>query len=224
MAKKMILNRARAIPTTDAPSVSREDIAHFSSRNVPASETAERLPFRILNETSKSFPKFNTTGGSLLIKFNFPGEEQDPTTYLKEFITALTNYLVDKVPGRDLVGLRIRNTENAQDKVVGISLRRRDQLKADLIWSVLGKVIHSNARFALTDRLEVHLDHVRMPAGNGKKAEKTKGRSLDVLSAIKKSIVVKEAFLFLAHALVIAMAKVNNDSKYESYRNGRCLK
>ena len=134
----------------------------------------------------KSFPKFNTTGRSLLIKFNLPGEEQDPTTYLKECITALTDYLVDKVPDRDLVGLRIPNTENVQDKVAGISLRRRDQLKADVVWSVLGKVIQSNARFALTDRLEVHLDHVRMLAGNGKRAEKTKGRSLDLLSAIKE--------------------------------------
>jgi hypothetical protein len=149
-----------------------------------------------LDETSKSFTKFNATGRSLLMKFNTPGEEQDPTTYLKEFITALTNYIVDKVPDRDLVGLRIRNTENVPDKVVGISLRRRDQFKADVVWSVLGKVIQSNARFALTDRLEVYFDHVRMPAGNGKKAEKTKGRSLDVLSAIKRSIVVKAAILF----------------------------
>jgi hypothetical protein len=77
------------------------------------------------------------------------------------------------------VGLRIRNTENVQDKVVGISLRPRDQLKYD-VWSILGKVIQSNARFALTDRPEVHLDHVRMPAGNGR--EKTKGRSLDLTS------------------------------------------
>ena len=71
---------------------------------------------------------------------------------------------MDKVPDRDLVGLRIRNTENVQDKVVGISLRRRDQFKADVVWSVLGKVIQSNARFALTDRFEVYFDHVRMPA------------------------------------------------------------
>ena len=152
-------------------------------------------------------------------------EEQDPTIYLKECITALTNYLADKVPDRDLVGLRIRNTENVQDKVVGISLRRRNQIKADVVWSVLRKVIQSNARFALTDRLEVHLDHVRMPAGNGKKAEKTKGRSISVLSAIKTSIVtVKAVFLCLAHALIIAMAKVNGDSKFKSYRNGKCLK
>ena len=63
-----------------------------------------------------------------------------------------------------------------------------------------------------------------MPVGNGKKAEKTKGRSLDVLSAKKKGIVVvKTAFLCMAHGLVIAIANVNGDQKYKSYRNGRCL-
>jgi len=108
--------------------------------------------------------------------------------------------------------------------VVGISLRRRDQLKPDVVWAVLGKVIQSNAKFGLSDRLDVHLDHVRMPAGNGRMAEKTKGRSLGVLSAIKKSIVVVKAeFLCLAHALVIAMVRVNSDPKYKSYRLGRCL-
>jgi len=145
------------------------------------SPRAEHIPFKILDETSKSFRKFNATGRSLLIKFSSPGKDQDRTTYLKERITALTNYLVDKVPDKDLVGLRIRNTENVQDKVVGISVRRLDQPKPHVVWSILGKVIQSNARFALTDRLEVH---VRMPVGNGR--EKTKGRSLDVLSAIKK--------------------------------------
>jgi len=60
-----------------------------------------------------------------------------------------------------------------------------------------------------------------MPAGNG--GVKTQGRSLVVLSAIKKSI-VKAAFLCLAHALIIVMAKVNNDSKYVSYRDGKGLK
>jgi len=119
------------------------------------------------------------TGRSLLIKFNSPGEEQEPTAYLKECITTLTDYLVCEVPDRDLVGLRIRNTENVQDKEVDISLRRREQLKPDVVCAVLGKVIQSNAILGLSDRLEVHVDHVRMPVGNGKKAEKTKGRSLD---------------------------------------------
>ena len=109
---------------------------------------------------------------------------------------------MDDVPGRDLLGVRIRNTENLQDKVLGFSFRRRDRMKLDLIWAVLSKVIQSNARFGLTNRLEDHLDHVRIPVGYGKSAEKRKGRSLNVLSSIKRSIVaVKATFLCLAHAL-----------------------
>jgi len=124
---------------------------------------------------------------------------------------------------RDLVGLRIRNTDNVQDKVVVISFRRRDQLKPDVVWSVLGKVVQSNARFGLTDRLDIHLEHVSMPAGNGR--EKTKVRSLDVMSAIKKSIVVVKAkFLCLVHALIITMARVNGDPTYALYRKGKGLK
>jgi hypothetical protein len=81
ITKKVFLNRERAIPIAEAPSVSRADIPS-TSRNSPVSE---QLPFRIL------YPNTKPTGYSLLMKFNSPGEEQNPATYLKECITALTN-------------------------------------------------------------------------------------------------------------------------------------
>jgi len=109
----MLLNRKRSIPSAQVPFVWREEsdmeIVTSSVRNRPVSE--KQLPFKILDMTSKSFPKLQATGRSLLIKFNSLGEEQEPTLYLKECITAFTNYLVDEVLDRDLVGLRIRNTE-----------------------------------------------------------------------------------------------------------------
>ena len=83
-----------------------------------------------------------------------------------------------------------------KDKVVD-SYRRRGHLKPDRVWEIISKLFQSNARFGLTDRLEVHLDHVRMPAGNVKWAEKTKVLSLYVKSAIKKSIVVVKAAFFV---------------------------
>jgi hypothetical protein len=211
----MFLTRQQAIPNTEVPPVSAgrtESEAGLSGGSIPSSRIADELPFMILEETTKSFPKFNATGRSLLIKCNSLGEEQEPTLYLLECFTGFINYLVDQVPDRDTMGLTILDTKNVKDKEVGISLRRRDQLKPDVVWDVLGKVIQSNARFVLTDRLEVRLDHVRMSAGNGRK--KNKGRFSDVLSAVKKGIVVKEAFLCLARALIIAMARVNGDPKY----------
>ena len=66
----------------------------------------------VFDVISKSFPKFNITGRSLLIEFRSPHKEQEASTYLKEGITALSNYIFDEVNDRDLVGLRIRNTEN----------------------------------------------------------------------------------------------------------------
>ena len=171
MAKKVFLSRERAIPSTQTPFVSRAEIAS-TSRNNPLSE---QLNFMILDETSKSSPKLTATGRNLLIKFNSPFEEQNPGTYIRESITALTDYLVDDVPGSDLMGLRFRNSENVEDKVVGISLRRRNKLKPDVVLVVLGKLIQNNARFVLSDRLEVHLDHVRMPAGNAKGLKRRRG-------------------------------------------------
>ena len=97
-----------------------------------------------MGETSINFPKFNATGRSVLIKFNSPGEEQEPTTYIKECITSLTNYLVEEMPGTDLWVLRKRNTEKVKHKVVGIIFRRRDEVKPHVFWDVLGKVIQSN--------------------------------------------------------------------------------
>lgn len=75
------------------------------------------------------FSKFKANRRSLLIKFNSPGEQQGSANYLKECITALTNYLVDDMSGRDLVGMRIRNTDNVEDKVVDITL--------NLMWSAV---------------------------------------------------------------------------------------
>ena len=160
-----------------------------------------------------------------MIKFSAPAEHVEPTVYLEVCFTGLTNYTVKEVRDRDLVGLRIRNNENIQDKLVGICFRRRDQQKPNVVWGVLGKVVQSNARFGLSDILQVLSDHVTMHAGNGTTSEKTKGRSLDVVSSIKKSIVkVKAGFLCLAHALIIAMSRVNGDPKYKSYRDGKALK
>jgi len=219
MAKKVFLIRERALPTAQTTSKSRAEIAS-TIRN---KQLSEQLPFMILDETSKSFPKCNATGRSLLIKFNSPVEEQNPGTYLKECVTVLTDYPVDDLRGRDWVGLRIRNTKNVEHKVVGISLLCRDQLKAELVWAILGKVIQSNARFGLSDCFEVHLEHVRMPAGNGR--VRTKGRPLDVISAIKKIIVTVKADLnCLAYALLIAVARVNGDSKYQLYGHIKGLK
>jgi len=126
---------------------------------------------------------------------------------LKERVAVLTNYVVH-VPGKDLVGLIIRNTEIVQDKWCWCLFASPWPVKPsyDLPDMFLGKVIQSIAMFVLIDRLEVHQEHVWMPACNS--GVKMKVWSLDVMSPIKKNVVVKTALNCLSYALIIAMSRV----------------
>jgi hypothetical protein len=86
---------------------------------------------------------------------------------------------------------------------------------------VFEKVAQSNARFTALDTLVMTVHSVKMPTGHGGGIA-TKGRPLELMARLKKSIVqVKAESNCLAHALVIAKAKVDgDDANYQSYRRG----
>jgi hypothetical protein len=58
-----------------------------------------------------------------------------------------------------------------------------------------------------------------MPVGFG--GIKTKGRPLGVMAHLKSIIEVKAETNCLAHARIIAIAKITRDPNYNSYRRGR---
>jgi hypothetical protein len=63
---------------------------------------------------------------------------------------------------------------------------------------------------------------VRMPMGFGKRGIKSRGRPLSVMTHLKTSVVeVKASENCLAHAIIIAIAKMENDPNYKTYRQGR---
>ena len=89
-----------------------------------------------------------------------------------------------------------------------------------MVWSVFEKVVQSNARFNALDSLIVAVHWVSMPIGYGH-AVKTNGRQLSVMAHLKISIIeLKAEQNFLAHALIIAIARLEKDSNYNSYRRG----
>jgi len=58
-----------------------------------------------------------------------------------------------------------------------------------------------------------------MPVGYGMHAIKIRGRPLSVMAHHKKSIVdVKAEENCPAHAIIIAIARVDNDANYKAYR------
>ena len=86
-------------------------------------------------------------------------------------------------------------------------------------WSVFEKVTQSNSRFNTQDRLVMTVHSVKMPVCFG--GVKAKGRPVSVMTHLKRSIVeVKVEDNSLAHALIIAISRIDKDPKYESYRKG----
>jgi hypothetical protein len=90
---------------------------------------------------------------------------------------------------------------------------------------VFNKVSQSNARFNATDTLIVTVHSVTMPVEFGGDGMKRKGRPLATMAHLKRSIVeVRAKEKCLAHALVIAIARLNNDLNYTSYRKGNKIR
>jgi len=120
-----------------------------------------------------------------------------------------------------MVGITIQNQANQNDKPIGFSFRRKDQLSGDLVWSVFERVSQSNSRFNALDKLVVTVHSVKKPGGFGKHAVKSMGRPLSTMARLKTSIVeVKTEENCLANALVIAIPKVENDPNYKAISRG----
>jgi len=86
------------------------------------------------------------------------------------------------------------------------------------------KKCQSNARFNALDTLVVTVHSVKMRAEFGR-GIKTKGRPLSVMAQLKRSIVeLKAKENCLAHAIIIAIAKLENDANYKAYRQGRKIR
>ena len=97
-------------------------------------------------------------------------------------------------------------------------------MAADLILSLVENFSQSNARFNALDKLIITVHSVRMPEGFDKRAIKSRGRPLSVVIHLKRVVEVTSSENCLAHAIIIAIAKVENGSDYKAYRQGRKIR
>jgi len=176
---------------------------------------------------NRQYRRFGAEGTQLTVRLLPPheGEDSNSMSHFMASVPDLFEYALRNCDDSDMVGITITNEVNVSDKAIGISFRRKDQITSEVIWSVLGKVGQSNARFNALDKLIMTVHAVKMPVGNGK-GNTAKGRSLETMVRLKQSIVqVKAESNCLAHALVIAKAKVDGDDKnYQSYRRGNKIR
>jgi hypothetical protein len=203
--------------------INEDEIEPLGSIN----EDEIELPrFSIDGEINRQYRRFGAECTQLTVRLLPPheGEDFEPNVPFHGQCDG-SEYALRNCDDSDMVGITITNEVNVSDKATGISFRRKYQITSEVIWSVLGKVAQSNARFNALDKLIMTVHSVKMPVGNGKGIT-TKGRPLETMVHLKRSIVqVKAESNSLAHVLVIAKAKVDGDDKnYQSYRRGNKIR
>ena len=109
--------------------------------------------------------------------------------HVSHFIASVNDsfeHALQNVSDSDMVGMTIHNQVNQNDKPIGISFRRKDQLTRDVKWSVFEKVTQSNSRSNALDILVANVHSVKMPVEFGGSGIKTMGRMISVMLHLKK--------------------------------------
>jgi len=117
--------------------------------------------FEIMNANTRECSRYNSVERQLPLCLILPSNNTNPAASVND----LFELALRDVDDRDMVGITIQNQVNKNDKHIGISFTRRDQLSADVIWSFFESLSQSNSRFDALDTLVVTVHSVKMPVG-----------------------------------------------------------
>jgi hypothetical protein len=108
-------------------------------------------------------------GTQLVVRLHPPADYTGRMSHFLASLNDLFRHALQNLSESDMVGITIHNRENQNDKPIGISFRRKDQLAPDVILSLVQKVSQSNSRFNALDKLIMTVQSVRMPVGLDKR-------------------------------------------------------
>ena len=166
--------------------------------------------------------KFGMTATDHIIRFNTVLSELDLIESYERTQAIFQDILNDvtrDMNEKDQVRFVLRSEQ--LDLPISIPFMPLVQLTTERVFSQIERVIQSNRDFRLNDTVTVDIIHVEEPQG-GTSNGKSKRTTLDIREYLKKkksiiSINNKDN-LCLARALVVAIARIENDPKYDQIR------
>ena len=88
---------------------------------------------------TRYYKRYNAVGTQLSVRL-LPPNNSDPVGHFLARLNELFDYVLQDVSDEDMMGITIKNQVSQNDKPIGISFRRKDQLSGEVIWSVFEKV------------------------------------------------------------------------------------
>ena len=118
--------------------------------------------FTAQNEITHHYRRFNTERRELTVKLTAPLPASSTARHLANGVEERSEYTLRNLETSNMVGISIHKADNQQDRPIGLSFRRRDQISRYVLWSVFEKLTQSNARYQALDTLTLHVHSVRI--------------------------------------------------------------
>ena len=172
--------------------------------------------------TKHKSKKFRMTATDHTIRFNNVLSELDLIESY-ERTQAIFEHLLNDVTRdmneKDQVRFVLRSEQ--LDTSISLPFMPAEQLTPEKVFSQIERVIQSNRDFRLNDTVTIDIIHVEAPQGSGR----SKRTTLNISEYLHKKgsvITIKNNDnLCLARALVVAIAKIENDPKYKTLIDSR---
>ena len=186
-----------------------------------ADDGEEHSYYEITGTKERRSKKFSATIKDTEIRFNNTVENMDLIDS-RNRTYAIIQQLVDDVTGgvkdRDQIHFVLR-TEQLETPIA-LPFMPRAQFTPERVFAAVERVVQSNREFRLNDTVHVNVWNVEMPEGSGR--SKKKRTELDLKKYLLKSqsvvVIQNHDDLCLARALVVAIAKAENDPYYHYLR------
>jgi len=111
--------------------------------------------FEIMDTNMRQYRRYDVVGSQLTVSLIPPNDNSNRGAHFLASVKDLFAQALRDVHDSDAVEITIQNQFNQNDKPIGISFRRKDQLSGDVIWSVFERVSQSNSRLNALDTLVV---------------------------------------------------------------------
>jgi hypothetical protein len=130
--------------------------------------------FTIDHQVTREYTRFNVHGTQLTVRLlpSFEEDDHNPMSQFLATVTEMFDYALRVCYDSDMVGITISNEDNVQDRGIGISFRRKNEITGDVIWSVFENVAQSNARFNVLYKIVMTVHPVKKPTSHGRFAAK----------------------------------------------------
>ena len=172
--------------------------------------------FTVTNMKQVKVKKFSTTGVDYTVQFTDTFAHLELSQFhdrLHGIFESILNTITRDIPENDQVRFVLHSPQ--LEKPISLPFMALSRLTTERILAQIERVVQSNHEFRLNDSVKVNLVHVEMP--NGGTGTKRSEINLEKHLAKKGSVIriQNKDELCLARALVVSIAKIENDSRYK---------